>query len=275
MGTTLGPDILAQCKALFDDEQSLYGSKLPVACDMAYGPDIRQRLDIYAPENIAQPLPIIVFVHGGGFRVGDKGGPDNWPNATVGRWAAREGFLGIVINYRLLPDHIWPSGAEDVALVVAWIKENADRHGGDPSRIVLMGTSAGSVHIAGYLKLHPDADADISGAVLLSGLYGYTPLDPKDEGYYGPQSDYADKMPLDAVASTQIPLFVAAAQFDPPRFQAEYLGLLQDRLARHGHMPRSYIASGHNHYSMAMHIGTSDTRLADEIIQFSHEVTYD
>lgn len=271
MGTDLGPDVLSRCRALFDAEQSNLAAQVPVtAADVAYGLHERHRLDLYQPkgEGLA---PILVFVHGGGFLKGDKGGDDAWPNANVGRMAAQAGFLGVVVNYRLAPDHVWPAGSEDVAAVVDWLKAHAAEHGGDADRIVLMGTSAGAVHVAGYLKLA--GSNDIGAAILLSGLYGYTPLDDRDTLYYGDPALYADRMPLEAVANTQLPLFLACAEFDPPRFQAEFLGLMQDRLSRHGIMPRAFIHSGHNHYSMAMHLGTADRRLADEICAFVRETT--
>lgn len=272
MGVTLGPDVLAACEALYSDEQRALAARLvTVATNVAYGPHERQRLDVYAPEG-SGPWPILVFVHGGGFLKGDKGSAERWPNASVGRMAAEQGFLGVVINYRLAPDNVWPAGAEDVAATVEWLKANASAYQGDPERIVLMGTSAGAVHVSGYLKLRPQAESEICGAALLSGLYGYTPLDDRDTQYYGDHSLYGERMPLNAVAATKLPLFVACAEFDPPRFQSEFLGLMQDRLARHGAMPRAYIAIGHNHYSMAMHLGTSDTRIADEISNFVSEV---
>jgi arylformamidase len=108
----------------------------------------------------------------------------------------------------------------------------------------------------------------VRGLVLLSGLYGYTPSDDRDVPYYGDRADYPARMPREAVVATDLPLFVAASEFDPPRFQQEFVGLMQERLGRKGTMPRGYIASGHNHYSMAMHLGTSDCRLADEIFGF-------
>lgn len=272
MGTGLGPDILTQCRALFDTEQSAIQAAVPVTHhDMAYGPHDRHRLDIYAPLDATGPAPVLVVVHGGGFLKGDKGGVDAWPNANVGRMAAQAGFVGVVINYRLAPDHMWPAGSEDVAAVVAWLKANVAQHGGDADRIVLAGTSAGAVHVAGYLKL--TGDADICGAVLLSGLYGYTSLDERDLLYYGDAALYPERMPMEAVAATTLPLLVACAQYDPPRFQAEFLGLMQDRLARHGAMPRSVIMTGHNHYTMPMHLGTADRRLADEICAFVRDIS--
>jgi triacylglycerol lipase len=272
MGSGLGPDVLARCKALFDEEQSALAERIPAfARDIAYGPHARHRLDLYAPAQPSGLAPVLVFVHGGGFLKGDKGSADAWPNANVGRMAAQAEFLGVVINYRLAPDHPWPAGAEDVAAVVAWLAQNAAQYGGDPTRIVLAGTSAGAVHVAGYLKLA--GEAAVRSAILLSGLYGYTPLDERDMLYYGDPLLYPERMPLDVVAATSLPLFVACAEYDPPRFQAEFLALMKDRLTRHHGLPRAAILSGHNHYSMPMHLGTADHRLADEICAFVRETT--
>ncbi|ANI79453.1 MULTISPECIES: alpha/beta hydrolase [Sphingobium] len=271
MGQTLGPAILDQVKALFGAEQSAFAERVRAsATDLPYGPHERHRLDLYAPQG-ASNAPILIFFHGGGFLKGDKGDDQNWPNANVGRMAAQAGFVGIVPNYRLAPDHQWPAGPEDVAALIAWTKANAAQHGGDPTRIVLAGTSAGAVHVAGYIKR--SGTADIRAAILLSGLYGYTPLDERDTLYYGDPSLYPERMPLEAIASTNLPLFIACAQHDPARFQQEFLALLQDRLTRHGVMPRAMIVSGHNHYSLPMHLGTADGRLADEICAFIQDTT--
>ncbi|WP_408591443.1 alpha/beta hydrolase [Novosphingobium sp.] len=271
MGTELGPDVLSQCQALFDAEQTALAERVPVAArDCAYGPDARHRLDIYGAAGSDDSLrPILLFVHGGGFRMGDKGGTDNWQNAAVGRLAAEAGLLGAVMNYRLVPDAVWPAGGEDVNAAIDWLVANASKHRGDPDRIVVMGTSAGAVHVSTALQLR--ADLPVRGLVLLSGLYGYTTLDARDLAYFGDASSCAERMPRDAVASTALPLLVATAEFDPLRFQQEFAGLLDERLARHGALPRAYIASGHNHYSMAMHLGTSDRRLGDEVIGFVRE----
>lgn len=266
MGTTLGPQVVEQVRALFDAEQRGLAARVPVlAADCAYGPHERHRLDLYRTCDVAG-LPVVLFVHGGGFRLGNKGDGDSWQNAAFARTMAEAGFLGAAMNYRLLPQARWPEGGEDVVLAVEWLRANVAAHGGDPARIVVVGTSAGAVHIASALKLRPDLP--VAGAALLSGLYGYTPLDERDEAYYGPNADFPERMPRAAVASTAIPLFVACAQYDPPRFQAEFLGLMAERLERHGTMPAGMIVSGHNHYSLAMHVGTSDRRLADEIVAF-------
>lgn len=275
LGTGIGPATLGAVIQLFDEEQRRLADACPVsATDVAYGPHELQRLDVYRPA-IGQPSPILVWVHGGGYMRGDKGGGGRWPDAHVGSLAAQAGWVGVVINYRLAPTHGWPAGAEDLAAVVDWLKEHAVSWGGDATRIVLAGTSAGASHVAGYLKLRPQHATEICGAVLLSGIFGLTPLeDERDFSYYGTdRTRHAERQPLDAVVATRLPVLIACAEFDPPRFQAEFTGLLQRRLERHGSLPRSYIASGHNHYSLPYHLGTSDTRLRDELVSFVNDVT--
>ncbi|KPF87936.1 esterase [Novosphingobium sp. AAP83] len=261
MGLELGPHVVEACRALYAADHAALAARVPVlAPDCPYGPHERQRLDLYRIAPVGD-LPVVLFVHGGGFRMGDKAG-----GANVARTMAEAGFLGAAMNYRLLPDARWPEGGEDVVAAVEWLHANGAAHDGDTARIVVVGTSAGAVHIATALRLRPDLP--LAGAVLLSGLYGHTPLDARDEPYYGPDAQYPQRMPREAMAQTTIPLFVACAQFDPPRFQAEFLGLMQDRLRVHGTMPAGMIVPGQNHYSLAMHIGGADRRLTDAIVDF-------
>jgi acetyl esterase/lipase len=271
LGTVLGPAVLDSVRELFAKEQAELAARVPIAAsDLRYGPHARNLLDLYTLGG-GGARPVVLFVHGGGFLMGDKGGVHDWPNAAVGRTMAEAGFLGAVMTYRLAPDHTWPAGGEDVAAAVDWLRSHAAEHGGDPERIVLLGTSAGAVHIAAYLKLRGSAAHEVRGVALLSGLYGYTPLEQRDTLYYGDAGFYPERMPRDAVATTGLPLFVACAEFDPPRFQAEFLGLMAERLERHGAIPRGTIALDHNHYSIAMHLGTSDRRLSDAIVQFARD----
>lgn len=266
----LSPQALHAVHVLYDAEQRQIASGMPpLASDLAYGPDERHRLDLYAPPSPNGPLPVLVWAHGGGFRRGSKGGGETWQDAQVGRMAAQEGMLGTVINYRLAPQHRWPAGSEDLARTVEWLKREVGSFGGDPHRIFLAGTSAGAAHVAGYIKLRPAGD-EIAGAIMLSGIYGVTSLsDERDFAYFGDDSTaHAAMLPLEAVTATSIPLFVACGEFDPPRFQAEFVGLLQRRLERHQRLPRAYVALGHNHFSLAYHLGTSDRRLTDEIVSF-------
>ena len=274
LGRELGPPVMEGLLAILGDEQRLLVAKQPAsAVDVAYGDHERHVLDIDgAGSQNGESKPVFVFVHGGGFLKGDKGDSERWYNACVGRMAAEQGWLGVVINYRLAPDFTWPAGGEDVTRVVSWLKSNVAQYGGDADNIILCGTSAGACHVATYLQLNP-GKADITGAVLLSGLYGITPLDERDTLYYGDAAGYDSRKPLPALISTTVPLFIACTELDPERFQKECIGLLQERLQVNHILDRSMILSGHNHYSVAGHLGTSDTRLRDEIRSFVSSVT--
>lgn len=271
LGSEMGPPVINSLTHIFAQEQQQLVADVPAsAVNLAYGQHERQVLDIYSLGVNSPAKPVIVFVHGGGFLKGDKGDDQNWYNSNVGRLAAKKGYIGVVMNYRLAPEFIWPSGGDDVALVVNWLKANIAQYGGDPSQIILIGTSAGAVHISTFQQFNPNEKA-VKALVLLSGLYGVTPLDERDTLYYGPQADYADKRPLAALLACSTPLFFACTEFDPARFQTEFSGLALQSVESRGKLPRCMVLSGHNHYSIASHLGTDDTRLADEIFAFIAE----
>lgn len=271
LGSEMGPPVIASLTQLFDQEQQRLVAAVPaVAVDVSYGSHERQVLDIYSLGINKPPKPVIVFVHGGGFLKGDKGTDSHWYNSNVGRLSAKQGYVGVVMNYRLAPEFMWPSGGQDVAAVVQWIKNNIVQYGGDPEKIILIGTSAGAVHVSTFLQFNPQELA-VKAFVLLSGLYGVTPLDERDTLYFGPQAEYASKSPLDALVNSTSPLMMACTEFDPPRFQAEFIGLGKKFIEKQGKLPRCMVLSGHNHYSIGSHLGTTDTRLSDEIFAFINQ----
>ena len=97
------------------------------------------KLDIYRPTDRPLPLPIVLYVHGGGFRILSK--DTHWVMALA---FARRGYLVFNIDYRLAPQNPFPAAPEDAAAALAWTVENAERYGGDPGRIFLAGESAGA-----------------------------------------------------------------------------------------------------------------------------------
>lgn len=106
-------------------------------------------LDLYLPQGTQARLPIIVFVHGGGWSGGTTTtGPD------LKRFFAQEDFAMASIEYRLTPSITFPSNAEDVKTAIRWLRANADRYRLNPDRIGLWGTSAGG-HLAAIAALAP------------------------------------------------------------------------------------------------------------------------
>lgn len=267
MGRTLGPEMLTAVYALYREEQERHAAAQPVdVADIAYGDDPRQRLDLYLPKG-GGPAPVLLWVHGGGFLRGEKASPDHPFNAHAGRWAARNGMIGAVINYRLAPDHVWPAGGEDVGRAVDWLHAHVGSHGGDPARIVAFGTSAGATHVATHLRLRA-ASSGIAGAVLLSGLYGFAPLEERDTLYYGDAALYPERWPREAMIATTTPLLLACAEHEPARFKREAIGLLAARFDHLGQVSHFFYGAGHNHFSLAYHLGTADSRLSDAVRGF-------
>jgi acetyl esterase/lipase len=132
------------------------------------------RIDLYGPERTAGPArPIVLFVHGGGWRHGDKGHVGEKPAAFVSR-----GFLFASVGYRLDPAVTPRDQGADVAAAVAWLHEHARQHGGDGDTIFLIGHSAGA-HLAALvgtderiLARHGLEPGGLAGIVLLDGA-GY------------------------------------------------------------------------------------------------------
>jgi acetyl esterase/lipase len=116
--------------------------------NVAYGPETRNRLDIWRLSTTPANAPVVFYIHGGAWTFGDK--------REQGRPMLHEfverGWIAVVCNYRLAPRHPWPAQMVDVTRTLLWIKKNIANHGGDPDRIVVSGGSAGG-HLASLLAL--------------------------------------------------------------------------------------------------------------------------
>ena len=144
--------------------------------DVAYGPLPRQTLDVYRPKNLKRPAGVVVFFYGGDWQNGRR-----TDYRFVGQALASRGFVAVLPDYRLYPQVVFPAFVEDGALAVKWTRDHAAEIGGDPSRLFLMGHSAGA-HIAALLALdghylqNVGLDrGDVRAAALLSGPYNFVP----------------------------------------------------------------------------------------------------
>ncbi|MEI9891158.1 MAG: alpha/beta hydrolase [Caulobacteraceae bacterium] len=148
---------------------------------IAYGADPRQKLDVYTPRApSARPLPVLVFFYGGNWSSGRR-----QDYSFAGHAFAARGFVTVIADYRLAPQHPYPDFVRDAASAVRWAHDHAGAYGGDPDRIVLAGHSAGA-YLAMMLALDDDylraAGVDFSiikGVAGLSGPYDFYPFDVK------------------------------------------------------------------------------------------------
>lgn len=136
------------------DKQTPSGNDTGGKRTLAYGSDAEQQLDVYLPPagSSNSPAPIIMMVHGGGWKHGDKT-MSRSIDAKLQRWVPR-GFVFVSINYRMLPEAKPDVQLQDVARALAFVQEKAASWGGDPDRVILMGHSAGA-HLVTLLDVSP------------------------------------------------------------------------------------------------------------------------
>jgi len=117
---------------------SRYG--VTVTKNVSYGPHgAANHLDIWRLKDAEGPLPVVLHIHGGGFRALSK--DTHWLMALT---LARSGYLVVNINYRLSPEHAYPAHIQDACTAWLWALENAGDYGGDTARMVIAGESAGA-----------------------------------------------------------------------------------------------------------------------------------
>jgi len=272
LGRVVDPENTAKIYAPLQEKEPYAGIK--VTRDVKYGSDARNVVDIFVPETGAAGRPVLMFVHGGGMIRGIKRAPGSAFYDNVMVFAARHGMVGVNVEYRLAPQFPWPAGNEDLAAAVRLVADKAAELGVDPNRIYLMGHSAGATHVASYVS-HPEffgpKGSGIAGAILSSGGYDFT-KDEQSEGrlaYFG--SDPALLAQRSAVAGlvkTKIPFMISSAELDPPPIAAQS-ALLKDALCKSEHgCVRSIMLPRHSHMSESYAIGTADTQLSDQILEF-------
>jgi acetyl esterase/lipase len=297
MDPAITPQLGATSWALLKPFHDKVGYTAPrIDRDRRYGEHERHRLDVHTSgeENGA---PVFVFVHGGGFVGGDKVVPGSPQYDHIGAWAVRNGWVGVTITYRLAPEYTWPSGAQDVAAAIAWVRGNVAAYGGDPDRIVVAGHSAGSVHVASYLAGQASAGQGsagqgsagqgsagqdsggtfdgIRGAGLLSGFYQIADGAQRGDvevAYFGDRPS-AEVSTLPSLLETGIPLIFAVAERDPQFSQYQVAALTAAWFERKQAVPQVIWSEGHNHISQIGSIGVDDVALGAQLARFVNRVT--
>jgi acetyl esterase/lipase len=245
-------------------------AEVKVTANIAYGPHERQRIEVYTAtlRRAGRPVPVVVVFHGGGLIGGSR---DN--TSTFAAYFASIGFVGVNAGYRLAPDSKWPEGARDVGAVVTWLRDHVTEFGGDPAQIFVCGISTGALHTATYVfrpELLLPGTARPAGAVLFSGPYTFDFSGPSkgELAYFGEdKSRWPEMVVTGHVTRTDIPVLFTTAEFDDPHYFGPEAKLFAELIEKHAR-PRYRQSLGHNHVSQLLSVGTADTSVSREILDF-------
>lgn len=243
--------------------------------DLAYGSHPRQRLDVFRRAG-AKNAVVVVFVHGGAFVRGEKSvNGEVYDNVPL--WFARQGCLGINMEYRLAPEAPFPAGAEDVALAVQWLRENAARYGGNPERIFLLGHSAGGAHVATYAfdpNVAVKPGPELAGIVLISGrlradVHADNPNANGVRAYWGDDpARYDERSPVTWAEHCRLPVMIAIAEYENPYLDVYGAELFHRVSLARKRSPRFVRMTDHNHTSLVAHFNSGEETLGPEILEF-------
>jgi len=277
-GPDLTPEMLGGTTRLFAATAQGSDPMVEVIRDFEYGPDERHRLDLFRKSDL-QGAPVLVFVHGGGFVMGDKRSAETPFYDNIGTFAALQGFVGVTVTYRLAPAHQFPAGPEDLAAVVRWLRANVAPFGGDPDKIVLAGQSAGAAHVAGYVAHrahHAEPGGGIAGAILMSGIYDTLSCTPNQFhlAYYGDDpKGWGPASCMAGLLNSEIPLMLTVSEFDPEDFQRQAAQFVGAWGVAHAGYPEMHYLAGHNHLSPAQSIGGEIKSIERMVAGFVRRVT--
>ncbi|WP_248633956.1 alpha/beta hydrolase [Novosphingobium nitrogenifigens] len=272
--------------ALLDgvDRMLAVGGAVRAVASHAYGPDPAQKLRMFVPTasdldpaKTGRALPIVMFIHGGGWMDGD---PHDY--SFIARTLAPLGYAVVLAGYRLHPHGIYPAMLEDGAEAMRWIAREAPALGGDAAKIVLMGHSAGAYN-AVMLALDRSwlAQAGLShdilrGAIGLAGPYDFLPLDdPVTIATFGHADDPAATQPLSHVHGNAPPVLLLHGERDE-RVAPRHSLALARTLAGVGARTETHVIEGIGHEGLIMRFARPflhDRRALDRVAGFLARVT--
>jgi len=192
---------------------------MDVRRDLAYGPATAQHLDVYLP---ASPLraPIIVMVHGGAWMIGDKSSR-GVVEPKASHWT-QAGYVFVSVDYRLWPQAGPLEQAGDVADALAYVQTHAKEWGADPSRIVLMGHSAGA-HLVALLSSAPSLATGRgasrwlgtvsldAGAIDVPGIMGAPHAGFYDRVFGKDPASWREASPIDRLGRDALPILLVCS----------------------------------------------------------------
>lgn len=281
IGKQWNGEVNAKTQALYTPlHRQVDDEGLVLHADIAYGDHPLQTFDLWISDaGFREGGPVLVYFHGGGLTGGDKvsAATDNLIYANIGKWVARMGGIGINANYRLAPEAKFPAGAQDLRMIIEWVKGNIGDYGGNPDNIFLMGNSAGATHVATYL-FHEESQLP-EGPGIMAAILSSCGCGGGSEAYYGDDAALREaRSPLalaQSYAGRQVPVYLWSAEYDPAFIESSVADMYATLCHKYADCPLYTQWQGYNHVSHVMSIDTDDTTITNGLIRFYHDVIGD
>lgn len=218
--------------------------QVDVTKDVIYHDSENSSLDIYAPKNAEEPLPVILWIHGGGYVGGSKDS-----RQPYGMALAHSGYVVANMDYALAPERQYPGPILQANAALEFLQRHAAEFGGDMTRVFIGGDSAGAQiasqvsavisnsELAGAMDIQPAIPNDVlRGAVLFCGLYnmetvratGFPNIDVFLTAYTGTDPfesfpDIAQLSTVNHITADYPPVFISVGDADPFSSQSQEL----------------------------------------------------
>jgi acetyl esterase/lipase len=176
---------------------------------VSYAPGSAQQLDVYRTQAHG-PAPVVVFFYGGSWRNGQR-----QDYRFVAKALTERGIVVVIPDYRKAPRYRFPVFMHDAASAFSWTRAKIAGYGGDPTRIFVMGHSAGGqiaallATDAEYLQAVGMRPRDLAGVIGLAGPYDFLPIvDPKIKAVFGAEKDWPRSQPVNFVDGDEPPFLL-------------------------------------------------------------------
>lgn len=248
------PALLTACSAV-----DLLNATVPTdtyarTTGVAYGNEPRQLLDVYRPQNPsgAGAAPMVVFFYGGSWSEGERG-----DYRFVGEALASRGIVTVIADYRLSPAFRYPVFLQDSARALAWAFAHARAQGADPSKVFVMGHSAGAYNAAmlaldaRWLAAEGLSTSRLAGWIGLAGPYDFLPIiDKKTQVAFHWPNTPPDSQPLAHASSASPPALLLAARKDKLVSAQRNTVAMAERLRASGVRVESALYDGVGHVTL-------------------------